>query len=938
MYYQMSFVLRRNRMRTCTYVLAVIFGIGCFGVAISGDRTERDEELQTLLTRAIDFFELNRFAEAQAVLNAIIAKDPSNEECWKMRKHVSETALRKMRREALEARALGTGPELILSRADLFEREALLSPDNIKAVVADAIANPHGKGEALATLSRIGVDAVPDLVRYLRQNSTELQRVNATWILQNLGPIAVPALIPVLSSNDNEMRQTVCDILGAIRPADPRAIPPLKAVYENSKTSRSLKIFAARALESITGTKAESLPAASDYLLAKANRYYMNDRTTQNEMADREGAIWVWDFEADGGKGAVKKVTVPVVISSLILAEEIAFSALEDAKDPKPFEILIASIYLHAKSEMEALKEWVEFRLYDHPNSEQLIKNVEIWNKRLERNERIAASFGAEVLLGVLEKAMLDGKIDVAIKSISGLEGFSKVDGWALVDKESGGNVLVSALSYPDEMVRIAAANALVRLGSPFASDAKIQKALVEGMKFKKPYSVLIVSNNPENWKQWAEALENKDLFVMVVGSGREALFAATQFPQKDAILIDNDVNEFEMLDSRISLQPNLTESTLPLTIITSKSRAADIQRALTQPKYKVIVVREANSANPQALYEELLGYAKVVGAERPVVLVQAETRAERAALRQQLLLEADKRMRPERFGLFAALETQERALSNMYSVRGDFAPIFVDEDISNFDAMETLTQLRKDKRAYETPVAVMIRKNLEESASKDFAEFLSPENVRLIYADADVETLFNHVMDMKDKNPASSKNYARILSDNFAVQSADAFAMIPGAVTLSNDDAEKIAETVADESRKLNVRIACALALGKSGSSSVAKHLAAAYNETPKDLVELCAAIMTALGRCDLQNEYNDYKIEALLTNNKNDPENLIQKAAAYALALSKTNIKDRKEITNKTRVNNLLLVSENKMSDNQLETDEIEENDSVEAEEEEW
>jgi HEAT repeat protein len=129
---------------------------------------------------------------------------------------------------ALQLLRNGT-PEQRAEAADVLGRRAYRQREQVAPLLRELIRNDADwrvRASAGRALGRLGVrDAVPDLVRALRDPVVDVRVVAAAAIWRLPDPAAVPALLELLNDSDANARQWAALALGVIR--DTRATGPL---------------------------------------------------------------------------------------------------------------------------------------------------------------------------------------------------------------------------------------------------------------------------------------------------------------------------------------------------------------------------------------------------------------------------------------------------------------------------------------------------------------------------------------------------------------------------------------------------------------------------------------------------------------------------------------------------------------------------------------
>ncbi|MBP5233694.1 MAG: hypothetical protein J6333_09825, partial [Planctomycetes bacterium] len=507
-------------MRKVYWSLGLSLMMLCGSPAMAEDAApgaeERNKKLENLLEIAVDRFQLNRYVEARAALNRLLAENPTDEEAFKLRKLFGEKILLEMQRfgnrptlneaerkalqmlgEAAYAmdrakpdkaadrleevvkifqdakyaedsfalkyaqelatavkglspesteeiheysnkihlwreqlQSVGNVPLVLLSRAQRFEQEKLRSPETVRRIVNAALAGKDSAQRNLLEIIRLGVFAVPDLLDGLRDDKNDTRHTNAHFVLLTLGNRIVLPLCEALKSNDQLFLQQLCAVIGEIRPVDTRAIPYLKAVYDNPANLASTIDAAGYALRNITGKDPKTLLPAADYFLQEGNRYYFGGDDVDREIDDAKGTFWVWDQDVNDGKGALRELPVPSFAIADLLAEEMAYRGMATATDKTPFQILLGSVFMQQKNKIDTLNKLLAREDLSHPDTTKLRKDARDCGNRMERNQRISYTLGLDHMTAVLEKAMLDGKTEVAVNALDAIAVIAGENGW----------------------------------------------------------------------------------------------------------------------------------------------------------------------------------------------------------------------------------------------------------------------------------------------------------------------------------------------------------------------------------------------------------------------------------------------------------------------------------------------------------------------------
>jgi HEAT repeat protein len=183
-------------------------------------------------------------------------------------------------RNAMQQLRGGT-PEERTAAAEILGRRAYRQRDQIAPVLRELIRSDTDwrvRASAGRALGRLGTrDAVPDLVRALRDPVVDVRVVAAAAIWRLPDPAAVPALIELLGDADASARQWAALALGVIR--DVRAVPPLIRLLGDPE--KSVRLDVVRSLGRIRE------PAALQPLVA----YVRDDARDLDERLEAVSAV-----------------------------------------------------------------------------------------------------------------------------------------------------------------------------------------------------------------------------------------------------------------------------------------------------------------------------------------------------------------------------------------------------------------------------------------------------------------------------------------------------------------------------------------------------------------------------------------------------------------------------------------------------------------------
>jgi hypothetical protein len=726
-----------------------------------------------------------------------------------------------------------------------------------------------------------------------------------------------------------------------MRPADNRAVAYLKAIHENPENLASTINAAAAALRHITGEEAKNLLPAADYFLRDANRYYFGGAEIDRELTDAKHTFWVWVPTADNNRGALQDVTVPQFTLSDLYAERAAYRGMAIAKDKSPFQVLLASIFIQEKNRVDTLNKLLAVADLSHPETQQQKSDAGKWLKRLDTYTRISYIFNANYLLGVIEKGLRDGKSEVVIDALETLaevvdetdtaapSGWSKIADYQAVSGAAAAtgetarqHPVLAALASRNSRLAIAAANTLVKIGLPTSHAAyhQLLPILLDGARENRATVVEVISGDAQLRSQISADLEQGQMLPLAARDGYVGYNLAVQYPPKDVILLDNRTDQFNTIRLQMELRDIAQNRILPMTIITTNEHVANIanqfarddiqkkaaarhtdsERHLTQGSdnsfesddWRVEIRRNAGveqvEGGRRSLFADLQATMRR-DRKQVVVIITNPSREERYKIKENLLLQAERSMRPEQQSAYATLRNKEKVLGDVFGVQVTYAPVFVDEEISGYDTMKTVQALQIDPRTRFVPIAILADGAEEKNVRDDFERFLTDGVVEVLARDMDAKVLIAKVGELLKKNKLSEKNYTRALSNKIALQSNLSLTKLNVAAgkALTVPEQQDLFAVVSDTTRPVNLRIAAAKAIGHFAAANVLTSLMDLFTQTAAQEVALRAEIMRAVGKIDTANAELKFKLDAA----HNETAAPVQAAAMFALGAAAQN-----------------------------------------------
>ncbi len=581
------------------FAIAVVFLITLLAPASGQDNRQFFRKPETALEywRAVQLeIELGKFDLAADFLKGFLAKNPTDEELLQIEEKEGFSAFLR----------LLTIPELRADAKTLIDRSAdvvqkhLSDQGRINSLVRSLTAESREeRSYALGQLRRSGAAAVPALVAALLEtpNASDEHRAILA-ILPRLHPNAVPPLLAALEVNNPEVRFELIDALE--RRADPGAAAWLWYYAGSPKQPEFIRKKATAALAAFLNVSPDKLPAAPLALSREAERYYRH----QVRFPDPEAVIvWRWDG----------KQLVPLKLTSSQAEEyyglRFARQALDIDPSYPPAQTLFVSLALEKGYERAGVDQPLE---KGAPALKELLKSV-----------------NPDLLATVLDQALAERRLSVILGTVAALGDLSAVDATRSLGRRTP--ALVRALYYPDRRVQFAAADALLRIGTPPAplAGSRVVEILRRTAAADALPKALIADFNTDRANAVAAAVKQAGFEPVVVSTGREALRRLSQAADIDALLIDAAVPDPMLPHLLAQLRADIDTGLLPLLVLAPGEQVERVQRLAE--RYRHVWVVPATTS-PSAL-KQLLSERITDAAGRPLSEAERKDRVREAFL-----------------------------------------------------------------------------------------------------------------------------------------------------------------------------------------------------------------------------------------------------------------------------------------------------------------
>lgn len=390
------------RSLACLLLLAGVVSV--FAPAQAQAEEDRTAQVEALFREGVDLFQQGHFAEAQQKFRRVLELEPRKELAARL---VDECGTAMMAKMMAEPR-MGAEPTRIWELYRKYYIGKLNDAQSIQKMAARVV-DPATSEDERARLYRefveLGHYGVSALAPYLNDAQHKDFQAHARVVLARMGQKATLPLIELLGHKSELMRQNAILTLTDIMPRDDRPIAALKARLEDEKELDSTKRYATRALELITGLRAENLKTAAEYYYDAANRYYLERAGVVDEAEMVDGYIWHLNEAGD-----LVAVLFPIWSWNEQMAEEQVLRGMALQNDKRDFYPLAACIYAAQFTEVESLVEVISEAPSRHFFSEEEKNTLQVWKDKLVDCKNLAAACGKYYVNEALWKTLWDMK------------------------------------------------------------------------------------------------------------------------------------------------------------------------------------------------------------------------------------------------------------------------------------------------------------------------------------------------------------------------------------------------------------------------------------------------------------------------------------------------------------------------------------------------
>ena len=389
-----------------TALLAAFVAAACLHSTVRAE--ENTAQAEALFREGVDLYQQGKYSEAQHKLHEFMALDPRKELAARL---VEEAGVKIMAKMMADVR-MGNEPTYVWQIYRQYNTAKKANADRMKKMAArivDAATSEDERALLYRDFAELGHYAVPSLAPYLKDATHEDQRTIARIAIARMGSRATLPVIALLGSKDVLMRENAVLVLSDIVPADPRAIPALKARIEDANEQATVKHYAEKTLQRITGLAPADWKSSTEYYYDLANRYYLDRAGVAEEAEEVDSMIWHLNGEGElvtSGPGPAGQY--PLWAWNDQMAEDLCLQGMGNTPGNASFYPLWACIqgaeYTKVKDLLDILAENPAQNNY----SAEEKKDIETWDKKLIQTRRLAAAVGKEHMNAALRKTLGD--------------------------------------------------------------------------------------------------------------------------------------------------------------------------------------------------------------------------------------------------------------------------------------------------------------------------------------------------------------------------------------------------------------------------------------------------------------------------------------------------------------------------------------------------
>jgi hypothetical protein len=536
--------------------------------------------------------------EARKYLAKLIELKPSEAELIELQEEFGSALFMKMRRD----KQLGDDGSMFAKAVMDAAYKWASDPKRIGPLIEELKSNDRDVlRAAIVDLQKAGEGAVQPLLAVLADRDRAAEHHNIRLALGGLGTAAADPLIATLNTDDDALRAHVIRALGLI--GAPHSTVFLLRSFASKDSDPVVRAAAAHALRDLTGST-PSAREVENYLLNETERF-LDGIPPRKPDHENKIAMYVWN----PAQQKAEKVKMLSRDASLYVAAHTSSDLF--ALFPKNYRY--RRLYLVANLESDKLRNGLDQPLPSDPGSAR---------------ERVRG-LGVEAIEDVLSYAMKEGRVAAAIGAVEVLGDLKSQQ--VLRGEHGTPTPLVDALHHPDRRLRLAAADAIMRIdpSEGFPGSSRVPRALAFLAGASGLRRALVAHPNASEAQSMVGALLELGFEAESALSGHEVFKKASNSPDWEILLISDAISnggshetvQFLRRDPRTALIPvglmvrsedlqqaKLWARTMPLTEAFPRpyeleSMQFQIRRLLMEARRSLVPVEERTEQAKLALH-----------------------------------------------------------------------------------------------------------------------------------------------------------------------------------------------------------------------------------------------------------------------------------------------------------------------------------------------
>ena len=561
-------------MKHC--ILLIALGVGVSGLSVTH---AQDSEFYKKPTTAPEYwraltFEISigKFEVAAVHLKGLIDIAPTDEQLLTIETKDGLTAFLRLRNVERwsrnkevekEARA---NVETLIGKVSLALKNQLTDPVRITKFAKNLSATPEEAAFALKELTRSGVDAIPILVELLRGNQPTAQRAAILDALPYFDIAVVPALIASLDAPEATIK---LELLDSLRKRDDylsfssRAETDLMPYlwYFSAPIDKNPEALRKKAKEMLIGLLDRD-PAAERIVEFRQPQYRLTElsKTFLDHKArfgtPEQSSVWKWDGQKP-------------VVTAMPIADAEEYFGLRYAR----WALEIQDDYAAAQKAFLTLA--LEKHFARAGTDQPLVKSSPALYGVL-----VTAPY--PLLSELTEQYMQENRVPLAVAVLQAIGDRAETKAARPSDPKAQGNefspsLLLKAMDYPNQRVRFAAVDALLKApGSPVhqrtSAIVKILAGVLQGddpVGEGKPRALIGDSDRVRS-EMFARIVRKAGFNVEVVRTGRDLMRRLQTNANVELVIIDHHLPYPVFADTLAQLRADFRTRGLPVLVVAS--------------------------------------------------------------------------------------------------------------------------------------------------------------------------------------------------------------------------------------------------------------------------------------------------------------------------------------------------------------------------------